>query len=236
MKRGKSDPADSKVICEYAYEKMYKLELSKMPDRKLEKVEKLFTRRNLLVRQKKALQVSICEQKKILHNDVKELLEMQNKEKIDLYVDQIRYLERMIEELLTMDEEIKKNYELSKSVIGIGPISAGLMICQTNNFKDFTSSRKYASYIGIAPFPNQSGIRSGKSKVSSKANKKLKAVLSNGVQTAIKYDPFLKGYAERLKENNKEDGIVYNNVKNKLIQRVFIVVKRGTPYVKLTYQ
>jgi len=135
-----------------------------------------------------------------------------------------------------MEDEIKKNYELVQTVIGVGPITAGLLICQTNNFNDFKCPRKFASYIGIAPFPNQSGGRIGKDRVSSKANKKLKGVLSNGVQTAMQYDPFLKAYSERLKASNKEAGIIYNNVENKLIQRVFSVVRRGTPYVKLAFQ
>ena len=40
-------------------------------------------------------------------------------------------------------------------------------------------------------------------------------------------------YYNRKKEEGKESGVVLNAIKNKLIQRVFAVVKRGTPYVKL---
>lgn len=39
-------------------------------------------------------------------------------------------------------------------------------------------------------------------------------------------------YAKKLKEG-KCKFLVQNNVKNKLVQRIFAVVKRGTPYVEL---
>jgi transposase len=160
----------------------------------------------------------------------------QNEEMLEVYNRQIAEIEALIEELLQVDSEIKENFDLAKSVIGIGLITAGLMICQTNNFKDFTDSRTYCSYIGIAPFPNSSGKRKGKNKVSVKANKKLKGVLSNCVNVAVMYDPYFKKYKIRLEEKNKKAGIIYNNIKNKLVHRVFSVVNRKTPYVKMQFQ
>ena len=58
-------------------------------------------------------------------------------------------------------------------------------------------------------------------------------MLSNAVLAAIQHDPQIQLYAHKLRERGKPDGIVYNNVKNKLIQRVFAVVKRQKAYVKL---
>ncbi|WP_231494768.1 IS110 family transposase [Polaribacter sp. Hel_I_88] len=59
------------------------------------------------------------------------------------------------------------------SIKGVGSQTALFMIVTTNGFTKFASWRKFASYCGIAPFPNTSGtsIR-GRTKVSNLANKK----------------------------------------------------------------
>jgi len=40
-------------------------------------------------------------------------------------------------------------------------------------------------------------------------------------------------YYERKIAEGKPEGIVFNNIKNKLIHRVFAVIKRQTPFVPL---
>jgi len=236
FKRGKSDPADSKSICEYAFEKRHKLIPDKAPDDIIEKLKHLYSRRSLLTKQRTA-QVTAAKEKSIcMGQDVKDLFKVQSEQIIEIFDQQLRQIQENIETLISIKDELKQNYELIKSVIGVGPITAGLIICRTDNFKSINCPRKFASYIGIAPFPNSSGIRKGKNKVSSKANKELKGVISNCAITAMNYDPFLKQYKHRLEQKNKSKGVIYNNLKNKVVQRIFCVVKRKSPYVKLNFQ
>ena len=61
----------------------------------------------------------------------------------------------------------------------------------------------------------------------------MKGLFSNCITTAITYDPEISLYYKRKRDEGKRAGVVMNAVKNKLIQRVFSVVKRKTPYVKL---
>lgn len=61
----------------------------------------------------------------------------------------------------------------------------------------------------------------------------MKSLFSNCIMTAIVHDPEISMYYKRKREEGKRAGIVMNAVKNKLIQRVFAVVNRKTPYVKL---
>jgi len=65
------------------------------------------------------------------------------------------------------------------------------------------------------------------------ANKHLKAMLTQAANTAVQHDRELKQYYQRKLEQGKNKFSVLNAVKNKLIHRVFAVVKRGTPYVEL---
>jgi len=51
--------------------------------------------------------------------------------------------------------------------------------------------------------------------------------------TAINHDPQIRAFFKRSLERGKEEPWIYNAIKTKLVKRVFAVVKRGTPYVKL---
>ena len=50
---------------------------------------------------------------------------------------------------------------------------------------------------------------------------------------AIAYDNEIKGYYQRKRDEGKVFGVVLNAVKFKLVERMFAVVKRGTPFVDI---
>lgn len=233
IRRGKSDKVDSKDICTYAFEKRDSIEPSSLPKPLIVRLKKLLSRRDLLVKHKVALEVSLKEQKGILDPDLFETLDEANKELIGLYIKQIRQIEVLIANCINEDEQAKLNHQLAQSVIGIGPINSAFILAFTENYTCFCVARKFACYSGIAPFPNQSGKSKGKHKVSHMANKRIKSLLSKAVLSAIIHDPQLKIYYNKKRAEGKEYGVVANAVKNKLIQRVFCVINRQSPYVKL---
>ena len=144
--------------------------------------------------------------------------------------------DRQIKELIKSDDELKKNYELVTSVKGIGLVIATFMLVTTNNFTCFENGRKYACYSGIAPFESSSGKHQGKARVSPLANKRVKALLSSGANSACKWDPEIKAYYERKIKEGKHHNLVINAIKCKLVNRIFAVVHRQTPYVNIYQQ
>ena len=50
---------------------------------------------------------------------------------------------------------------------------------------------------------------------------------------AAHYDPELREYYCRRQEDGKTKMAVINIIRNKLVSRVFAVVKRGTPFVQI---
>ncbi len=139
-------------------------------------------------------------------------------------------------QLVENDPELKKLHTLVTSVKGVGLIISIALLVYTNSFKAFDSSRKFACYIAIAPFSKQSGIsQKTPARVSKTGYTKIKALLGNGVNSAIMHDKQLKAYFKRKVGEGKKESAVRNAIKNKLIARVFAVVKRGTPFVELNY-
>lgn len=235
LRRGKSDKIDSLDICRYAFEKKDSIAPNAPCSEQILKIKKLLSRRDLLVKQQTALKISVSEQKDFIDKDLFDDLVSYNKQLLDVYKAQIKSIDKKIKSTIKSDNNLKITNKLVQSVVGIGPVTAAYLIATTNNFLSFTDPKKYASYCGIAPFPNSSGKRKGRNKVSHMANKKIKALLSNGMLSAISYDPQLAAYYKRKIEQGKKPGVVYNTIKNKIIQRVFAVVKRQSPYVKLNF-
>ncbi len=233
LKRGKNDKIDSKDICMYAFEKRNTLQPSILPKPLIVKLKKLLSQRILLIKQRVALESSLKEQKSFLDPHFFDLLNNGNKTIIKAIKEQISTIELCIEETISKDDGAKMNHKLAQSVIGIGPINSAFLIAFTHNYSSFDDARKFACYAGTAPFPNQSGKRQGRSQVSHMANKTIKSLLSNAVFAAIRYDPQISHYYARKLDEGKDKGIVINAIKNKLIQRVFCVIKRQAPYVKL---
>ena len=63
------------------------------------------------------------------------------------------------------------------------------------------------------------------------ADKRMKALLSMAALSAKKWDPELNQYYKRKVEEGKNPMLVMNNIRNKMISRVFAVINRGTPFV-----
>lgn len=234
IRRGKNDRSDSRDLCRYAFEKRDSLEPTVLSNPLIVKLKKLLSRRDLLVKHQKALVVSVKEQKDLLDPEMLALFQKQNQATLKLYREQIKALEDQIKKILSQDPSMDRNNKMAQSVVGVGLITAAYMIAYTENFTLFVNARKFAYYAGTAPFlHHQSGVRKGIHKVSHLANKKMKSLLGMGSRAAIQFDSEIKLYYQRKIAEGKEKGLVLNNVKNKLIQRVFAAVKRQSPYVQL---
>lgn len=234
IKRAKNDPIDAKDICQYAFEKRDSIQASQPLSLQLTNLRKTLGYRDLLVRKRVSIQAALKDQKAAMGEQLyKELMEL-NTEVVALLNEQIKQLDASIEDIIEQEESSATNHWLAQSVIGIGPITSAYIIAYTQNYQCFDNGRGFSCYCGTAPFPFESGSSIKKNnKVSYMGHRKIKALLSNGVQAAIQYDKELMQYCERKKAEGKPDGVVFNNIKNKLIHRVFAVVKRQTPYVPL---
>jgi len=163
-----------------------------------------------------------------------EQLSEQNQNIIDSLKAAIKKADELIEEIIAEQEATATNHYLAQSVIGIGPVISAYIIAYTNNYACFVNARTFACFCAIAPFPFQSGTSIKRQHQTSYfGHKKLKSLLSNGALAAIQHDKEIGLYYDRKISQGKKPGIAINNVKNKLIHRVFAVVKRGTPFVRL---
>jgi transposase len=116
-------------------------------------------------------------------------------------------------------------------------VTATAAIVKTGNFTQFRDARKFACYCGIAPFEHSSGksIR-GKARISHLADKEMKTLLHQSAKCAIQFDKELKSFYERRLAMGKSKKSTINIVRNKILYRMFSVIKRQTPFVEAYLQ
>lgn len=232
--RGKNDIVDAKRIAEYAYLRREQLKPFKLPSINVLKLQKLLSLRERMVKQRAGYRGSIKEYKSFLkQKDYESLFSTHNK-MIHYLGKQIDAIEKEIKALIDSDEKMKVLYQLMASVKGVGLVLASNFLVSTNCFTAFKNSRKFACYAGIAPFEKQSGTSlNSKSRVSHYANKRLKSLLHLSATSAIQADPELKAYYQKRIKSGKSKMSTLNIVRNKIVNRIFAVITRGTPYVPL---
>jgi transposase len=236
MTRGKDDKIDARRIADYTFSNVHKLKLFSFPAEQIVYLKQLLTYREQLVRNRTTYLNSIKSHEQYERITKKKNVTEDIKNMISVHTTQIKEIEKEIVDAIKSDEELKKNFDLAISVKGIGLVIAAFMLVTTNNFSGFEDGRQYACYSGVAPFGHTSGTSiKGRTMVSHLANKTIKTMLSRGANSAAHWDPELKAYFNRRLSEGKDHKVVINAISCKLINRVFAVVKRQTPFV-LTYQ
>lgn len=228
----KTDEIDSYRISLYCSQNHSAMTPSRLPSDVYFKLKRLLAERIQYVKQ------SVLYKQQL--NDISKydtISSRQRKEEVLISIQKrIKQTDTEIDNIIKTDYKIEKNYELLLSVIGIGRVNALTTIILTENFSSFNDPRRYANYIGIAPFKNESGTSVRKATRVSKAGfSKAKADLSIAVCSAIKNDPQIKAYWLRKKSEGKPSGVVLNAIKFKIVLRMFATIKRNRPYVKMDY-
>lgn len=229
--KGKNDKIDSFRIAEYALGQRFKLKLTEHYNKRLIELHDLLTARTRLKTNLRALTTPLGELKNYGGEENFKLVEQGCKQAIEGLKKSIKDLDKIIDEIIEQTTGLKERVELITSVKGIGKIVCLWMIVYTRNFSDNTNARKFASLVGIAPFEEVSGssVRKG-SHVSNHAHRFLKGLLHASAMTAIRNSPRIKNYHIKKKDEGKKGFVVMNNIKNKLVQTVFAVVRSGIPY------
>jgi transposase len=230
--RGKTDKVDAARIAAYGYEKQDKLAIDLPAGDAVKRLQMLHSTRERLVRHRASL---ICAIKEYSHigMDEKDILMQTQLQLVKNFDKQIKKLMVEVETIINQQEPLKQNFQLLQSIKGVGKIVALTAIIKTHNFTRFVNARKFACFCGTAPFEHSSGTSiKKKSRVSDLADKQMKTLLDLTAKSAIQYDKELREYYLRRTEGGKSKMSTINVVRNKIIYRMFAVIKRQTPFLE----
>ncbi|MDF9799884.1 transposase [Catalinimonas alkaloidigena] len=233
LQRGKNDKVDAERIAFYAYRNQDSVKLWQATRPIIKELKILTALRTRLINAKKQLKSSLQESGEFLGKALQKKMQRCCQHSLKALEKDLVQVNKQLDELIRSDEELNRLFNLVTSVEGIGTVTAREVIITTNEFKAFTDAKKYACYAGVVPFQYRSGtsIR-GKDRVSHLANKTVKTLLHMSALSAINHCEELRDYYQRKVAQGKNKMSVINAVRNKLVLRIFAVVRNNQKYDK----
>jgi len=147
-------------------------------------------------------------------------------EQLDLLLDQIAHLDASIAAIM---DYIPQHIT---SIPGIGPVTGAAILAEIGDVNRFESSEKIVAYAGIDPSVYETGqFKAAQAHMSKRGSPYLRRALWQAASMAIMYDPELKSYYESKRQEGKHHGTAIGAVCNKLISRIFIILKDQRPYI-----
>ena len=151
-------------------------------------------------------------------------------EDLDLLRRRLRTLERDIERMLDHHEV----GSLLTTIDGIGPQTAARLVAELGDPARFRSAGALAAYIGVVPSVRHSGKRTGtRAGLTSIGHAALRANLWMPVLTAVRKNPWLRAYYQRLLARGKLPKVALIAAMRKLIVAVYTVAKQRRPFVPI---
>ncbi|MBK8612515.1 MAG: IS110 family transposase [Flavobacteriales bacterium] len=147
---------------------------------------------------------------------------------------QLVEVDGLILEFIRSDQQLNQQYQLLLSVDGVGPVLASYLLACTEGFTRFRTARQLACQAGVAPYEHTSGTSiHGRTRVSPQADQVLKTLLHMSALGVIARAGELQDYYRRKLGQGKAPMSVINAVRCKMLHRLFAVIQRGTPYVRM---
>lgn len=232
LQRGTNDRLAAISIAQYAFRFRDLATLWKPADAAIEQLRNLVAQRDRLVSSITQLSVPVNELK-----DSGNIVQAKQLSRIQAAA--IKGLEKSLHQLeKTIDSYIEKDISTKKiicqvsSVKGVGKQTAIAMYVYTRGFTMFENAKQLACYCGVVPFSKSSGTSVRyKPGVSPYANRKLKKLLHLCSLAALRYDAEIREYYLRKVLEGKNKMSVINAIRNKLVHRIFAVVRENRLYV-----
>lgn len=229
--RGKNDKIDALRICRFIEKHQRESVRWKPSSLAISRHKILLTERESRLKMRKQLLSQQQDYKLMTAMTLDKSLLALNKKLVEAINAQIKKIEAEIGKNINGNSELKKQCDLMKSVPGVGKIVSWTVIAKTEGFTTITEPRKMACYCGIVPFDHQSGtsLRT-RPRVSMYADKGMKSLLHLAAMSAIRLQNDLSTYYLRKVAEGKNKMSALNAVRNKIIHRIFAVVKNETMY------
>lgn len=152
-------------------------------------------------------------------------VEMSLKKLLNAIEKELAKVEEKIKKLIENDENLKSKYENISLIKGISLISFSVIVAETNGFELFKNKSQLVSYAGYDVVENQSGSKTGKTRMSKKGNSHIRRVLHMPAFNVVKYEASFKVFHERIYQKTHFKMKAYVAVQKKLLCLIYSLWK-----------
>lgn len=126
--------------------------------------------------------------------------------------------------------QFKECVELATSIPGIGKVTAAAILSEAGCFSNFSNSRQAISFAGLDVVARQSGPHDPKRHISKQGNSAIRSMLYICAMSAIRFNPKMREFYDRIKKNNPAGKVALIAVMRKLLIYMFTVCKTKKPF------
>jgi transposase len=218
----KTDPIDAHVIARYASQLSPRL-LQKRSEKQSELEALVTCRRQLLhVRTEQTNRLGATTAKSA-RKSIQAVLKTLEK--------QIDSLNAQIRKLIESDDDFDSIDKLLRSIPGIGNVASSTLLCEMSELGKM-DRRQAAALLGVAPFNRDSGKSSGKRFIRG-GRASVRSVLYMSAVCAIRFNPILSAFAQRLQKAGKLPKVIIVAAMRKLVCIINAMVRDGLRWEQL---
>jgi transposase len=152
-------------------------------------------------------------------------------EDLDVLRRRLADLEQEIERVLA-DHQVG---QLLTTIEGIGPQTAAKLVAELGDPALFRSAGALAAYVGAIPALRQSGKQTwDRAGLTRLGHAKLRAALWMPTLVAVRRNPWLRAYYQRLRARGKLPKVALMAAMRKLLIAIYTVAKHRRPFIPMT--
>jgi len=232
LQQGKNYKLNSKQIAVYASNNLNKMHLCHQQVSEVEHLKQLYSELEMLEIDCTKLHSKLVDQKNYMSEEVFNINAGRLINLMQGLEDAIKTIKSEIRCIFADNPFLSVQMELLTSIESVDTDLALKMIVETDAFTRFDNCRQFCSHIGIAPLnkilkTNEHLVNAGYPK----NDKGIKTILNQAALSIIKEnDSELKNYYIRKVKEGKDEKIVLNAIRVKLVARMFAVIKNNQSY------
>jgi transposase len=138
---------------------------------------------------------------------------------------------KRVEEKLNEMEERQANCRLLRSIPGVGPRLAEIVVAILGDPRRFRNGKQVASYAGLTPRQYQSGDSDRQGRISRQGNTLLRAMLVEVSWVSLRYNDWARAVYERVRRGSSvRKKIAIVAVARRLLVRCWAMLREGTTW------
>jgi len=215
----KTDKIDAKMLVRYGRANYPPVVIKRSEEQ--ERLSELMTRRS-------QVSLALITEKNHLENVTSEVVKKSIQKTILFLKQEIKELEAEIDEIVKNYPTLKNNEQIISSIPGAGKITAAILLADLPELGTL-DHKKIAALVGVAPFNRDSGNNRGKRRIKG-GRRSVRKVLFMAALAAIKWNPVIKEFYERLLARGKVKKVAIVACMHKLLTIMNAMIRSQTSW------